>query len=180
MINLLPSQQKEKIYSELFKKQLNNFCLMIVVIFLGSAILILNSIIFIKIQAQAIEQSLSITTHTDEVQEAALLESKVNQLNDLTVRYNNFRKNNISFSDAFLALQQIIPSGARLEVLFLDGSTKKVIISGLAQNRDDILKLEESLKKSAVFEKLDAPLSNLLERTNVNFNFTFYVKTPHK
>lgn len=180
MINLLPSQQKEKIYSELFKKQLADFCLMIVVIFLGSAILILNSIVFIKIQARAMEQSLSLTMRTNEMQEAETLERKADQLNHLAARYSNFRKNNISFGDVLLALQKIIPSGSKLEVFFLDTATRKVIISGLAQSRDDVLRLEERLKKSDVFEKLDSPLSNLLERVNVSFNFTFYVKTFNK
>lgn len=126
------------------------------------------------------EQSLSLTTGTNEAQEAEALERKADQLNHLAARYNNFRKNNISFSDVFLALQKIIPSGSRLEVFFLDGAARKVIISGLAQSRDDVLMFEERLKKSDVFEKLDSPLSNLLERVNVSFNFTFYVKTFNK
>ncbi|MBI4119143.1 MAG: hypothetical protein HY452_02680 [Parcubacteria group bacterium] len=176
MINLLPLSEKEKIYSGLFKKQAHTFGLTITVILVGGAILILNTFAFLKIQIRELGQVLRAEVTAAETQDAQAIEDSVKNLNVQLSQYKNFRAESVSPTLIFSKMEELIPAGAKLTALLVNAADYKIILAGRADNREDVILLESRLKKSDFFEKVDSPLSNLLEKTNSSFSFTFYFR----
>ena len=176
MINLLPPARQKTIYKDLLYRQVNRLLLWAVIIFGAAALLILNALVFLKIQTRALNRNVSLESLNSQTRQAQELAQQARDLNVLLVRYDSFRQERISIPEALLELNKLIPSGVSLRVLSLDAASRRVIMSGLAASRSDVTAFENGLKRSAIFEKLDSPLSNFLESANVNFSFTFYVK----
>ena len=176
MINLLPPAEKDKIYSNLLKKQINSLLLFASFTILMGAFLIFNTYIFLKIHISEIAHSLNFKEVNQEAQDAKDLENTIGQLNNMLVRYQNFQGEKVSGFRVFTELQKIVPVGAKLNALNFDAPSRKIIMGGQAQSRDDVLLLENRLKTSNIFYKLESPLSNFLEKNNPTFSFTFYLK----
>lgn len=176
MINLLPPAEREKVYSELFKKQINIFGLFMALIFFGSAIFILNTYVFLKIQAKELAQSLNLEEIKTETQEVKMLEEKFEDLNVKLSAYQKFRMEKQPVLDVLFKIKEIIPSGIQLDALLFDVNTNKIILSGVAGSRDDIIAMENKIRSSDFFKNLESPISNFLDKSNSKFNFTFYLK----
>lgn len=176
MINLLPSPRKQIVYKDLLFQQIRLLMLLAVVIIAADAIFNLNSLIFLKIQVQEVDRALSLKNLNSETREAQALEQEVKGLNALLARYGAFKSDQTGAADALLELNKLIPSGVSLQTLSFDNASRRIIVSGVAASRGDIMVFENRLKESVLFEKLESPLSNFLESANANFSFTFYVK----
>lgn len=176
MINLLPPPEKEKIYEALFKRQAYTFGLTVIIILAGGAILILNTLAFLKIQTRELAQVLKAEVATSETQSAQAVEENVKNLNAQLAKYKNFRAEAVSPSLIFSKIEELVPNGANLTAMLVDVANRKVILAGRADRRDDVMLMENRLKESGFFERLESPLSNFLEKSNARFSFTFYIK----
>lgn len=176
MINLLPSSEKEILHAQLLKRQIRSFGLIIAAILLGCAVFTLNTFAFLKIQTSELKQSLNIEAINSETKEAQMFEGEIKGLNSNLTRYQNFRSEHFSVLNVFLKIKEIAPPGANLNSLLYDAVSKKIIVSGVAQSRDDVVAMESRLKKSDFFERVESPINNFLDSANARFNFTFYEK----
>mgnify|MGYP001570413164 FL=1 len=176
MINLLPPSRKQAIYKDLLYRQVRLVLLLVIVIVGLGAVLFLNSLVFLKIQAREVDRALGLENSNSETREARQLEQAVKDLNALLARYSGSKSNQTGAVAALLELNRLIFSGVSLQALSFDSASRRIIVSGVAASRNDIVVFEDRLKQSALFEKLESPLSNFLESTNANFSFTFYVK----
>ena len=52
------------------------------------------------------------------------------------------------------------------------GSTMTFQISGIAPLRNDLVKLQENLKESSYFTDIKTPISNFIQKENINFIIT--------
>ena len=80
----------------------------------------------------------------------------------------------VSVLDVIKKIEETIPPGAGLSTLSIDVAEKKVVVSGKASDREDVVAMENRLKSSDFFKKIDSPLNNFLEKKNPSFKFTFY------
>lgn len=177
MINLLPPSAKEKLYQDLLARQLNHLGFIVVVILLGGAVFIFNTFVFLKIQTSSLKQTLNVETINTDTQKSQTLEEDTKNLNNLLLKNQGFRRGSQSSLEIFREIEKVIPAGAKLTVFSWTEAAGKIVLSGRAQTRDDVLALEKRLKDSPFFEKIESPLANFLEKNNVNFNFTFYFKS---
>lgn len=175
MINLLPATEQEKIYGELLKKQVHSLGILVVVILAGCSIFILNTMVFLKIQSRELKQSLTMEAFDAETQKADALEGVIKNLNVRLSKYRDFRQGQVSMLDVFSRIGEIMPAGTRLTAAVVDAADGKIIISGQARLRDDVMLMENRLKESVFFEKIDSPLTNFLEKENTSFSFVFYL-----
>lgn len=176
MINLLPLPEKEKIYGALFKRQVHTFGLTAVVIFIGGAVLVLNTFAFLKIQIRELRQVLRTEVASAETQNAQVIEESVKTLNVQLSRYSDFRQKSVSPTLIFSKIEGLMPGGASLTTMLVNAADRKIILAGRADTREDVMFLENNLKKSDFFERVESPLSNFLEKTDPAFSFTFYFK----
>ncbi len=176
MINLLPLEEKNKVYELLLKKQLRVLGVLIAIIVWGGAIFVLNTLIFIKIQSRAMSQSLKVESVSPETETAQTLEDEIKGLNLELARYQNFRADSLQLGEVLVKFGQLVPAGVSLKDLTVDLVSKKVAVSGTASTRGEVAELEEQLKKSNFFERVESPLTNYLQKTNPSFSFSFYLK----
>lgn len=176
MINLLPPQEKNNIYNLLLKRQLHVFVFIITIIFFGGAIFVLNTLVFLKIQVGELGQSLNLESTTVEADSVKSLEDKAKDLNFKLAKYQSFRDGSAGLSTILVRVSDVVPLGVGLTALNVDTATRKVTMSGQAQTRDDIVSMENKIKKSEYFEKIESPLSNYLQKNNATFNLSFYFK----
>ena len=65
-----------------------------------------------------------------------------------------------------------VPSGNQIYELGINRTARTLAIKGRSRHRDDLLKFKERLESSGLVDELQFPLSNLLLRENIDFEFT--------
>ena len=75
----------------------------------------------------------------------------------------------------FRKIEQITPRGLYLINFSYQASNNKVSLTGWAENRDKLLRFEKLLKETPYFGEVEAPLSNLIKQTDINFSFIIKV-----
>ncbi|MEK7174978.1 MAG: PilN domain-containing protein [Patescibacteria group bacterium] len=178
MINLLPGSEKERIYKNLLARQIRSLSVLAVTILVGSSIFILNTMVFLKVQSKELKQNLSVESLDAETRQADSLEETIKKLNVRLAKYREFRSDQISLLDVFYNLQEIVPPGGDLTALSVESKGGKIILSGQAGSREDVILMESRLKKSKFFERVESPISNFLEKQDSRFSFTFYLARP--
>lgn len=176
MINLLPQEERKKVYSDLFAKQINTFGILISLIFFGSAVFILNTYVFLKIQSKELSSSLSLEEIKSETQEARILEEEIKNINSWLLSYEKFKTEKVPVLELFSKIEDTIPIGINLNTFVFDVSANKIILTGISDSRDDVIEMEKRIKDSEYFKNLESPLSNFLDKSGSKFTFTFYIK----
>lgn len=75
----------------------------------------------------------------------------------------------IAWSRFLERLSRETPAGVKLNLLKIDGKKEIVTMRGEALNRDDLLALQKNLTATGLFQEIDSPLSNILQKNEVNF-----------
>lgn len=176
MINLLPPSEKDKVYALLLKKQFRVFGVLVVLAVFGGAFFVLNTLVFLKVQTSELGHSLNVESTSANMDSTAVLEDEIKDLNSKLSKYQAFRAEEINMGSVLAKIGELVPAGIALNKLSLDAGTKKIVVSGLAQTRDDVIVLEKNLKGSVFFERVDSPIGNYLQKSNSTFNFSFYFK----
>ncbi len=75
-----------------------------------------------------------------------------------------------------LELTNTMPVGIKLSSLNLERTELKLVLSGAAKTRDNLLDYQEKIKKISWVEKIDTQASQLFQKENINFEFTITIK----
>lgn len=144
-----------------------------ILIFLTVFILFLISSLFslsimIKTQKEAIE----IKGNDFRIQELLEIEEKIEKANQIIGQINIKQNEMVLWTLILEEISEIMPDGARLNNFSYRKSDNTISLIGWAESREDVLLFGESLEESRFFEQVNSPLSNLLKRKNIDFNFT--------
>lgn len=101
---------------------------------------------------------------------------EIDVLNEKIVTAEAVQKNFSKWSGILFSLSTLVPSSVRLNYLFLNRDSGGLRLSGLAADRNTLLSFKAALESSELLEQLEAPLSNLLEKTNVEFRLNGIIK----
>jgi len=80
------------------------------------------------------------------------------------------------WSSLLIDLNRAIPPNIQVTYLNVEKKTRLFNLNGTASTRDDFLKLKENLSNISYLEELSSPLTNLLVREDVSFQFSAKVK----
>lgn len=173
-INLLPPEKKEalekrqKLKLIVWQEMMLFFIVIIFLMILGSINLIL------KIQLEGIQNISESEKAGGAAQELEKFEGDFRRINSQIGVLHNIWKNDLHWSRFFKELNDVVD-----ESVALHGLTTKnfqVFISGRANSRDDLLKLQEKINASPCFAEANIPLSNLVTKDNVDFQIDFKIK----
>jgi Tfp pilus assembly protein PilN len=78
----------------------------------------------------------------------------------------------VKWSSILIDVNRAIPENIELTSLVMEKSTRIFTMSGRAQTRDNFLKLKANLEALPYFDELKSPLTNLLLKEDVQFEFT--------
>lgn len=82
----------------------------------------------------------------------------------------------VAYDELMLDVNDYVPENIILTYLSINTDSKKAVFKGYALKREDLLNLKNNLENSNLFEKVESPLANLLEKDNINFNITADLK----
>jgi Tfp pilus assembly protein PilN len=71
-------------------------------------------------------------------------------------------------------LTKLIPENINIKNLDIDSN--KISITGWAKSRDELLLFKNNLENSELFNGVNIPLENLLQKDNVDFNIKASIK----
>lgn len=99
---------------------------------------------------------------------------KINKINhDITLSGQGYA----ALSPQLLELINTVPAGVKLNSLSFDRTNNKLILSGVAKERENLLSYQEKIKELLWIEKLESPSSQLFQKENVDFEWTIKLKT---
>lgn len=153
-----------------------------------AAIAIISAII-LAVASNTLEKDFN-----DIVAEATLIQRQIKGSNEKIVAINEklteldkIQNQFIPWSNVFVYLLKNIPPNIRLNSLgaqpeFIKKNDPEkwiITLKGAAKNREDLLFFQNQVKKLPLFEKVEAPISNLTKKTDVDFEFrlTITLKT---
>lgn len=175
-MNLLPPQQKEFFYKDVFLRFLSVAGLFLVFwIFIFFAIA-LNIIFYLNIQIPALEARIAYERGTAIAENLEAAEKEITDLNTALIRIQKIRdKSTFDFARALRSLGALTPDGVSLRALTFQGD-ESISIVGHAQARDQAVSFKDTLEQKMFCSKVLSPL--LVRETDVSFTFgcTLYDK----
>jgi Tfp pilus assembly protein PilN len=108
-----------------------------------------------------------------EIEEAEELEMDIAAINQLSRRISKIKSvQPYEFFDVLTELALLMPPGTNLTRITFSRDADSITIWGHAEQRVQVIALEDALRTSKFFGEVDAPLSNLLQPTDIDFTFT--------
>lgn len=173
MINLLPLEEKKKIHRDyvlrLFTVVLNIISASALI---GIVTLFPSYFISDLEKRAAVDQAELVRETNDDGEEnvALVLKEAQQKLEILSPEYEK-----VSIRTIFDTTISYKPSTVALTGLIYQKDDKgniKIIINGVADRRDDLLMFSQDLKKDALFDDVELPVSNLAKDRNIKFTLT--------
>lgn len=169
-LNLLPPERKEAFYWRGLTKGIIFWGgrILTLLVFFSLNFLMIN--LYLINQISGLDQEISYNEGTDSIKQLRLLEKSSKEVNNTLTNIDKVGENQIYWDDALNEVARIVPPDVQIFSLeiALDG---KFSIAGKARTRDQVLSLEDNLKKSAYFKDIQSPLDNLIDRNDVDFKF---------
>lgn len=112
------------------------------------------------------------------VDESQAITSEIKKINDYLKRIDGIQQRYVPWSTVLEMLTRQVPEGMQITSLTVskDG---KVLLSGIARERNDVLTFQSRLEQSDEFADVKSPISNILQQRDVRFDFEFrYAKIP--
>ena len=165
-LNLLPDQQKERLKKERAFLVVHGFIGVILVgTCLAATILTVARVILAR-QFTRIKQETSLVRV-----ERLLWENNISQLNQKIARAAKIQPDFSKWTSLLSVLLPVLPANVTVDYLAVNRESREIKLGGRAANREALLDAKAALEKSSWLESLDVPLSNFLERINVEFRF---------
>jgi hypothetical protein len=182
MINLLPEDTKK----ELGRERLRRF--IIVAGFYLSGLIILGTILMLPayfsliLQRRELLRELDLSRKALRADEVRKVEMVVRELNSRLELVRRGEKEIVRPAGIFEKIIALRPSGVRLEALSSDSSPQgdliKLSLNGKALTRDDLIVFVQKLEALGIFKKVHSPVSNLLQKTNLEFSLALEMLKP--
>ncbi len=100
------------------------------------------------------------------------IKTKVTNINTKLRQISEIQKDYYEFSKPLLGLGQLIPNNIQITSLNLNKNNMQFFLKGISKTREDLLSLQNNLETSSLFGDIKFPLSNLLVKENINFEFS--------
>jgi len=175
-MNLLPAEYQKS----LFYERVNSFVLFIgmrmAFAVLISIILLLPAYFFLTFQEKELRREAAVLGESSRLEEFRGLEADIKDFNDTLVEFEKAGMADLSRSDILKDIVARSPFSIKYRTLVYDAKERHVTINGEALARKDLLGFIEKLKESTFVERVDSPISNLLEERNVIFSLTIFLK----
>lgn len=174
MINLIPIKEKKEIRKDFYYRFLTVFFVMLGFLVFVFLVAILPAYIISFEKKVSTSKNLEIQKNKvmPEIDQKAQIAIK--DLNARLALLEKARKNKYVFSEKVIneiILQKV--SGIKINRFFYQNNSlegRKVNITGIAQNREQLLLFRQALEEDSLFKNVDLPISNFVKGNNIEFN----------
>lgn len=170
-LNLMPENQKLALQKDRLFLVAHNF---LGLLFLFASVI---AIVLILVRFALLENYNKIKEETSlvNINSQGFLK-EIDALNAKILLAQAVQQNFSKWSGLLFSLAGLLPDSTRLNYLFLNRESNSMRLSGAARDRNSLLLFKAALENSGRLDNLEAPLSNLLEKTNVEFRLNGTVK----
>ena len=165
-INLLPPNKKR----DLQRGMVLAYAQTMVTILFIIAILVSGTLISLRIVLQGEYSHLQKQAESAASAESTDIMTNISQINSYLLTTSALQESFIPWTEVLKDLATMIPEQTKL-YRFRANEANQIFINGMASTRDESLSLLESLKERSYLSDVKSPLSNILQKTDVKFNF---------
>jgi len=170
-LNLLSPARQAAIKSRIFYSLIERIVLALVLVTLLISLMLLGIKIRLANNLETIRSRQVLST------QYVTVNKQINDLNRSVARIEKLQKEVVPASLFIEDIASRAPEGIHLSNLEFETTTRNVRISGHADTRDTLLRFEGELLESPYLSDLDSPISNLFEKTDLNFSFGALLET---
>ena len=196
--NLLPPEaRKELKWEKINRSFIMHSVIIIAMVFIFILFLLIIQL-YADIKLSGLEKIINLRKENVRMQEVKDLENEIENFNGHLTTIDKIQKNHLYFSQVISIFTENVPSAVQVARLnIIQPEEKKNIavqpkkssssavpppqkteekkfqinINGKAAKRGDLLFFKNALEKTSCFTKIYSPLSNLVERENIDFSF---------
>lgn len=173
-LNILPEEKKAEIKRKKRLKMIIKHEIILFLVFgLFISMLIFNNII-LSIELKGIDRAIAFEKEQQGYKDLLEYENKFNDFNKKLSTISNIYDKHLHWTNIFLALSETHERG----ITITDISTNNYIVSlrGKAKTRDEFLSFQDRMNNNSCFEKVNVPLSNLVQKEHVDFQMDFSIQ----
>lgn len=171
ILNLLPPEQKMEAKQTNIYVFIESFLAFMLLISVIIAVVLLFS--RLALEKRFYSLATGTTFHTIQNKE---LDQKIKLANKKIRAVSAIQNDFIKWSAVLINFNSLVPKNVEINsLIFNEQSEEKIYkteITGIAKDRETVLAFQKRLESSLVFTNIEAPLSNLLKRQDVEFKFT--------
>lgn len=161
-LNLISEKFKYKLKLKKSFLRIRNFLSLIFIFFVLAGIIF----IFTKNMLQNNFNGL-VSLNSLVVEDSPKIIKEINDLNLKINTANNIQKKFIPWSEILIDFTKTAPSQVEIRSIKIDN--KNWVIAGEAKNREVLLGFKGELEKSKYFSEIKSPITNLLQKENIEF-----------
>ncbi|MDD2807067.1 MAG: PilN domain-containing protein [Patescibacteria group bacterium] len=162
-LNLIPPEKKKEVRLMQLYVGIKNLIISLLLLSIIVAVILL----FVKMTLQNnFDKVVAETTLTTKY--INTFNNDIKKFNQLLGTVDNIQKNYIPWSTFIAKFSKLIPPNITLQSINIKDS--KVLITGRAKTREDLLNLKNNLESSTFFSNSQIPLEDLLKKENINFS----------
>jgi len=173
-LDLLPEEKKEEMKKkkQFLKVVRNEFLFSIPILAFFLILLIIN----FSLDMKAKESGASVISDSSqkEYKELEGYEENFNQINAKVSEVFKIQNSHLDWLMVFYKISNKIPDNVYIsDLVTVD---YQISLAGKAKAREDFLKMQDDIKSDSCFLNVDAPLSSLVSKEDVEFQINFEVK----
>ncbi|MBU1255743.1 PilN domain-containing protein [Patescibacteria group bacterium] len=172
-LNLLPPREKEKLELDKLNNLIFFLAVRIAIFLLIFTLLLIVTYYSLFILLKEQERLIEINENDIRIQQLVKIEEKIKNVNQHLDKIHLKQKESVVWTPILEELAKITPLGVYLSNFSYKLSINKINLSGWAESRDKLIRFKDSLEESVLFNNLESPLSNLIKKNDIDFNFTF-------
>ncbi|MBI2459045.1 MAG: PilN domain-containing protein [Parcubacteria group bacterium] len=163
-LNLISQELKKEIrlrHLYLFIKKIN---LTLIIITIAAAIILLSAKTILQLGFNDIVNQTTLITKNNQG-----YNNKIKDINGKLDLVEKIQNNFIPWSNLLKTLAHLTPKDISLYYLKINLLEQTIKIKGQAGQRSSLLNFKQNLEDAAIFQTIDFPLKNILEKENINF-----------
>ena len=180
IINVLPLEQKRELLREFWVRFVSIFCIFIAVVFIIGNFLLFPSYLFSKSKEVLAEQEFEKFNLDNPEISTKNLDDSIKDLNSqLSLLSDEQNKKQVSVTNTFDELLMSRPAGITFsQILYSEGSdgVLSMDVYGVSTDRSALSNFKSILEKNQKYSEVILPISNFLEKTNLNFKISITTK----
>lgn len=166
-LNLLPKNKEKKIRNRKILRFIivQEMMIIFVTVFLFGLILGIDKLS--EVRLNEVNSQLTVGGNSGDFEKIKKYEDSILKIKGKSDFVSKIQKSNISWAGVLNKLPDVLPAGVILNSISNEGYS--LLIGGVANNRDILVKTKQSFENDSCFKNVDIPLNDIVLKNNIEF-----------